>query len=363
VFANSILCHDWGGDEFVVVQTRLENLGDAALFAQLLRNAIVEEPYELSGHHVVIDVSVGIALAPNDGTNADQLLRHADLALYGAKAEGRGGYRYFEPEMDAHMKMRRMLEVDLRQALAEGQFELCYQPLVDTRRNTVSGCEALLRWSHPPPRGDCAGRVYPDCGGDRADRSDRRMGPAQSLHGCSRLAGRGQGGGEFVSGADQEPKPDPSGREHFWRVRLVAAAARIEITESVLMRSNESNLGVLHLLREMGVRFAMDDFGRGYSSLSYLRRFPFDKIKIDRSFISDLSGRADSRKIVQAIVTLARGLGMTAPAEGVETEEQLEALRAIGCDEIQGYLFSEQRPASEITRLFRETLDIRTTAA
>lgn len=136
-----------------------------------------------------------------------------------------------------------------------------------------------------------------------------------------------------------------------------------EITESVLMRSNESNLGVLHLLREMGVRFAMDDFGAGYSSLSYLRSFPFDKIKIDRSFISDLSGRADSRKIVQAIVTLARGLGMTATAEGVETEEQLEALRAVGCDEIQGYLFIEPRPASEITRLFRETLDIRTTPA
>ena len=352
-----------GGDEFALVQSNLANPGDAAIFAQRLREAVVQEPYELSGHQVVIDVSIGIALAPDDGTNADQLLRHADLALYGAKAEGRGGYRYFEAEMDARMKMRRTLEVDLRQALAEGQFELFYQPVVDSQRGSVSGCEALLRWNHPvrglvPPAefipiAEETGLIVPI--GEwvlRQASSDAVTWPigVKVAVNLSPVQIKSQSFTLLVATILAESGLAPERLE-------------FEITESVLMQSNEANLGVLHLLRELGVRFAMDDFGTGYSSLSYLRSFPFDKIKIDRSFIGDLSKGAESRTIVDAVVTLARGLGMTATAEGVETEDQLQILRAIGCDEIQGFLFSEPRPAIEIAGLFRRKLKLRTVAA
>jgi diguanylate cyclase (GGDEF)-like protein/PAS domain S-box-containing protein len=340
-----------GGDEFAIVQTGLQHPTDAAVLAQRLRDEITRTSYELNGHQVVVDISIGIALSPNDGTDVDQLLKCADMALYGAKSDGRGTFRYFEPEMDARMKLRRALEVDLRKALVNGEFELHFQPLVRLADNEVSGCEALLRWHHP----------------------ERGMVPPAEFIPVAEETGLINAIGEWVlRQACAEAATWPSDikvavnvspvqfrNQSLPQIVIGALAAtglaahrlELEITESVLMQSNEMTPRMLHQLRELGVRISMDDFGTGYSSLSYLRSFPFNKIKIDRSFINDLShGNNNAVAIVQAIITLANSLNMTTTAEGVETEQQLEILRAMGCIEMQGYLFSPPRSKQEISR-------------
>jgi diguanylate cyclase (GGDEF)-like protein/PAS domain S-box-containing protein len=340
-----------GGDEFAIIQTTWEQPADAAVLAQRLRDEMVRSPFELNGHQIVVDISVGVALAPNDGADADQLLKSADMALYGAKSEGRGTYRFFEPDMDARMKRRRALEVDLRNALVNGEFELCYQPIVNVQNNQVSCCEALLRWHHPErgtilpaefiPVAEDTGLMVP-------------IGEWALRQACTDAAAWPNGIRVAVNVSPVQL------RNETWSQIVVGALAasglspnrlELEITESVLMQNNEATLRTLHRFREAGVRIAMDDFGTGYSSLSYLRSFPFDKIKIDRSFVDDLLNSADTLKIVQAIASLASGLNMITTAEGVETERQLEIIRAAGCNEIQGYLFSPPRPAVEILRL------------
>ena len=340
-----------GGDEFAIVQTGLQQPTDAAALAQRLRDAITRTSYELNGHQVTVDLSIGIALAPNDGTDVDQLLKCADMALYGAKSDGRGTFRYFEPDMDARTKMRRALEVDLRKALLNGEFELHYQPLVRLADNEISGCEALLRWHHP----------------------ERGMIPPAEFIPVAEETGLINTIGEWVlrqACAEAATWPDDIKvavnvspvqfrNQPLPQVVINALAAtglapnrlELEITESVLMQSNETTLRMLHQLRELGVRISMDDFGTGYSSLSYLRSFPFDKIKIDRTFINDLSNGKDAAAIVQAIVTLANSLDMTTTAEGVETERQVKALRAMGCIEMQGYLFSPPKSGQETARM------------
>jgi EAL domain-containing protein (putative c-di-GMP-specific phosphodiesterase class I) len=273
------------------------------------------------------------------------------MALYGAKSEGRGTYRYFEPEMDARMKARRALEVDLRKALGNGEFELYYQPVVSLQDNEVSGCEALLRWHHHArgmispaefiPVAEETGLIIPI--GEwvlRQACSDAATWPddIKVAVNVSPMQLRNETWAQIVAGALAASGLQPHRLE-------------LEITESVFMQSNEATLRTLHQLRELGVRIAMDDFGTGYSSLSYLRSFPFSKIKIDRTFIDDLSNSADSLKIVQAIASLASGLNMITTAEGVETRWQLEIIRAAGCTEVQGYFFSPPRPAGEIVQL------------
>jgi len=340
-----------GGDEFAIVQTTLEQPTDAAILAQRLREEMVRTPFELNGHQIVVDISIGIALAPNDGTDADQLLKSADMALYGAKSEGRGTYRYFELEMDARMKARRALEVDLRRALGNGEFELYYQPVVNLQNNQVSGCEALLRWHHPArglispaefiPVAEETGLIVP-------------IGEWALRQACSDAASWPD---DIKVAVNVSPVQL---RNEAW-ARIVADALcasglrphrlELEITESVFMQNTEATLRTLHQLRQLGVRIAMDDFGTGYSSLSYLRSFPFNKIKIDRTFIDDPANSADSLKIVQAIVRLASGLNMTTTAEGVETRWQLEIIRAAGCTEMQGYLFSPPKPIGQILQL------------
>jgi len=339
-----------GGDEFAIVQTGLEHPTDTAALAQQLRDAITRTPCELNGHQVAVDISIGIALAPQDGTEVDQLLKCADMALYSAKSEGRGTYRYFEAEMDARMKSRRSLEVDLRKALANNEFELHYQPLVRLADNKVSACEALLRWHHP----------------ERGAISPVDFIPVAEETGLINAIGEWvlrQACTEAASWPDDikiavNVSPVQFRSQGLPQVVISALAAanlaphrlELEITESVVLQSNETTLRRLHQLRELGVRISMDDFGTGYSSLSYLRSFPFDKIKIDRAFINDLANGNDS--IVQAIITLANSLNMTTTAEGVETEQQAQALRAMGCIEMQGYLFSRPKPAAEIRRRF-----------
>jgi predicted signal transduction protein with EAL and GGDEF domain len=305
----------------------------------------------LNGHQVVVDISIGIALAPDDAIEADQLLKYADMALYGAKADGRGTFRYFEPDMDARMKTRRSLEIELRKALLNQEFELHYQPIVRFADNEVSGCEALLRWYHP----------------ERGVISPADFIPVAEETGLINAIGEWvlrQACAEAATWPDNikiavNVSPVQFRSQDLLRAVISALSAanlaphrlELEITESVLMQSNETTLRRLHQLRELGVRISMDDFGTGHSSLSYLRSFPLDKIKIDRSFVNDLSNGNDGPAIMQAILTLAVSLNMTTTAEGVESEWQAELLRAMGCVEMQGFLFSPAKPRHEIAQL------------
>jgi diguanylate cyclase (GGDEF)-like protein len=340
-----------GGDEFAIIMTAMDQPTDAAALARRIRDSITK-PYELDGHQIVADISIGISVAPLDATEPDQLLKNADMALYGAKADGRGAYRFFEAEMDAKMQQRRELEMDLRKALVNGEFELYYQPLVDLQSNEITGFEALIRWNHP-----VRGLISPAAFVPIAEETGLiiPLGEWVIRKACDETAA-------WPGDVKVAVNLSPSQLKSRDLVQIVVSALansgmaatrlQLEITESVLMQNTFSTLATLHQLRELGVQIAMDDFGTGYSSLSYLRSFPFDKIKIDRSFINDLSNGAEPLAIVRAIASLAKSLSMISTAEGVETQQQLEKLQAVGCTEMQGYIFSQARPAEEIVRLF-----------
>jgi diguanylate cyclase (GGDEF)-like protein len=341
-----------GGDEFAVVQFPLRSPDEASALANKLIE-LVSRPYEVHGHEFVVGASIGIALAPNDGTASDILLRNADMALYRAKAEGRGTAHFFEPEMDRRIQARRMLELDLRKAFANGEFELFYQPLINLNTDSVSGFEALLRWRHPErgmvtpaefiPLAEEIGLIVPL--GEwvlrqACSEAVRWPGGLKVAVNLSPLQFRNRGVVKAVVNALAYSQLAPNRLE-------------LEITESVLLGETDANLATLHQLREIGVSISMDDFGTGYSSLSYLRCFPFDKIKIDRSFVKELSERPDCVAIIRAVAGLGLSLGIATTAEGIETTEQLERVRAEGCTEVQGYLFSPPRPASELGAFIR----------
>ncbi|WP_112663392.1 putative bifunctional diguanylate cyclase/phosphodiesterase [Microvirga flavescens] len=327
-----------GGDEFVVLQTKLNDPHDSALLATRLIDAL-SAPYDIEGQEIVIGASVGIALTSQGSGTPDQLLKHADLALYRAKSNGRNTFRFFEPEMDEQLQVRRQLEIDLRKALANDEFELFYQPQVCIRANDICGFEALLRWHHPergmvPPAEFIP--VAEDIGLIVA------LGDWVIRRACEEAAG-------WPDNIKVAVNLSPVQFRNRTLVQSVLSALEksgltpdrleLEITESVLLQDSSSTLATLYQLRECGVRIAMDDFGTGYSSLSYLRSFPFDKIKIDQSFVRELNSRADCLAIVQSIASLGASLGMSVIAEGVETEEQFQQLRATGCTEVQGYYF------------------------
>jgi predicted signal transduction protein with EAL and GGDEF domain len=290
-------------------------------------------------------------MVPNDGAAPDQLLKAADMALYGAKADGRGTYRFFEPAMDKRMKERRELEIALRQALAAGEFELHYQPLVNVDDRRITGCEALLRWNHPE-RGFIAPSEFVSVAEEvglivplgewvlRKACVDAAMWP-DTIKVAVNLSA--------IQVMSQNLVPVVVGA--LAAAGLPAHRLEIEITETVLMQNTEMTMATLYRLRELGVRISMDDFGTGYSSLSYLRKFPFDKIKIDSSFISGLPNDNDSVAIVQAVAGLATSLHMTATAEGVETQAQLAKIRELGCVEMQGHLFSPPQPLAQLMNL------------
>jgi diguanylate cyclase (GGDEF)-like protein len=340
-----------GGDEFAIVQVGISQPADATSLAQRII-AVVSEPYHIEGHQVVVGASVGIAIGPSDGTSPEQIIRNADLALYRAKDDGRGTYRFFEPEMDAQMQARRELESDLRKALAACEFKLHYQPVVDLASNEISGFEALIRWHHPVkgliapntfiPLAEEIGLIVP-------------IGEWALRQACATAA---KWPARFKIAVNLSPAQFRSPGLLQAIVGALAASGlaperlELEITETILLQDSETTLGMLYRLRELGVRIAMDDFGTGYSSLSYLQSFPFDKIKIDRSFVRDIAESTGSLNIVRAVAALAKGLGMTATAEGVETAQQLDTIRAEGCTEMQGYLFSRPLPAEEIEKLF-----------
>jgi diguanylate cyclase (GGDEF)-like protein len=339
-----------GGDEFAIMQVGASQPRDATSLASRLIE-VIGAPYELGGRLVVIEASVGIALAPNDGLDPDQLLKNADTALYRAKSEGRGLYRFFEPEMDARMQARRTLEIDLRKALANGEFELFYQPLVDMQTEYVTGFEALIRWHHPErglivpldfiPVAEETGLIVP-------------IGDWVLRQACAEAATWPSNVKVAVNLSPIQFKKKgilPAVVSALAASGLSPDRLELEITESVLLQDGDATLAVLQELRALGARISMDDFGTGYSSLSYLRKFPFDKIKIDQSFIFDMSDHSDGLAIVRAVIAMGSGLGIATTAEGVETLAQFKQLKLEGCTEVQGYLFSPPRPAAEIKGL------------
>jgi diguanylate cyclase (GGDEF)-like protein len=336
-----------GGDEFAVVQTDVVKPEQCSLLALRIVEQI-SEPYDIDGRHIVIGTSIGIAIAPGDGTNPDVLLKNADMALYLAKGEGRGTHRFFEGEMDKRLQARHALEIDLRKAITSGEFELYYQPIIELQSGKVTCFEALLRWNHPErgmipplefiPLAEETGLILPlgewvlrtAC--QQASKWPKQIGVAVNLS-ATQFKGR-----NIVQIAVNA----------LAMSGLAAERLDLEITESVLLQDEANTLTILHQLREIGVQISMDDFGTGYSSLAYLRNFPFDRIKIDRSFVRDMLVRKDCRAIVRAVVGLARSLGITTIIEGIETKEQLETAQADGCDLGQGYIFSKPMPEREV---------------
>jgi diguanylate cyclase (GGDEF)-like protein len=340
-----------GGDEFAIIMTKMQKTNDPATLARRIRESIIK-PYQIEGHQIITDISIGISLSPDDGTEPDELLKNADMALYGAKADGRGTYRFFELEMDARMKARRDLEMDLRKALVNREFELHYQPLVNLQTSEVTAFEALLRWQHPTrgmispadfiPIAEETGLIVPlgewvlNTACEEAVTWPGHVKVAVNLS-PAQLTNRNLVNVVKKALAD-------SGMD--------ACRLQLEITETVLLQNTFATLARLHELRKLGAQIALDDFGTGYSSLSYLRSFPFDKIKIDQSFIQDMSNGAEPLAIVNAVAGLAKCLNMISTAEGVETQQQMDTVQSMGCTEMQGYLFSRARPAKEIGQFF-----------
>ncbi|MCJ2010844.1 putative bifunctional diguanylate cyclase/phosphodiesterase [Methylobacterium sp. J-092] len=339
----------FGGDEFMILDAADANQGSVEALAQRLVRC-VSTPFMIGGEDVSIGLSIGIAFAPSDGDTAEELLRNADAALYRSKADGRGTFSFFAPEMDQKLQERQRLVHDLRTALAHGELVLHYQPFVESQTATITGCEALLRWQHPKlgmvspvdfiPLAESSGLIIP-------------IGAWVIAEACREAASWpvNRRVSVNISAVQFRTRDLPhiilAALTHSG---LAPSRLEVEVTEGVLIEDAVTALDILRQIRALGVRIALDDFGTGYSSLSYLRSFAFDKVKIDRSFVKELPSRRDSQVIVQAIRDMAHGLGMTITAEGVETEEQAERLRATGCEELQGYLYSRPKAARDLGR-------------
>ena len=335
-----------GGDEFAILQAESTS-ADAETLARRIIETVCE-PIVIDEHEINTGISIGIAVAPDNGISGDHLMKCADLALYRAKAEGRNGFRFFETEMDVKMRARHALEVDLRRALTEGEFHLVYQPEVRLDTGELTGMEALLRWTHPE-RGAIPPMEFIPVAEET--RLIMPIGEWVLRQACTEAARWP----ESVRVAVNLSAVQFRNRNLVATVTHALAAAglsarrlELEITETVLMQEDDTILAMLHQLRALGVRIAMDDFGTGYSSLGYLRSFPFDKIKIDRSFVSGKGSAAESEAIIRAIAELGATLGIETTAEGIETTEQMEFVRRAGCTEGQGYLISRPKPISEL---------------
>jgi diguanylate cyclase (GGDEF)-like protein/PAS domain S-box-containing protein len=339
-----------GGDEFAIVQVGIKDASEAQLLSRRLLE-LFQTPLELDGNDCLVTVSIGIALIPTDASIPAKLLQHADIALYRAKEEGRHASRFFEPEMDAKLQRRKAVERDLRLALTRDELELFYQPKISLLNDELAGVEALVRWRHP----------------------ERGLVPPGEFIGIAEETGLILQLGEWVlrtaarqavlwPGLQMSVNISPAQFRQADLVQVVRNALReaglaphrleLEVTESVLIQHPDAAAKLLGDLKTLGVRMAMDDFGTGYSSLSYLQRFHFDKIKIDRSFIGAIGTEPAAAAIVRAVISLASSLGMLTCAEGVETHEQLDALRREGCSEVQGYLFGKPMPAAEFARRY-----------
>jgi diguanylate cyclase (GGDEF)-like protein len=340
-----------GGDEFAILQFPLERPEEAsALAARVVK--LLSKPFTIDGRTVEIGASVGIALAPSDTSDPAELMQKSDLALYRAKTDGRNTYRFYQRGMDVAQHARRALEADLRAAIRNEEFEVHYQPILDVKEGRIVSCEALLRWRHPirgliDPAGFIAlaeetGLILP-------------IGQWVLNEACRQATSWPDGVKVAVNLSPvqfRNPKLVSQVKGALTRTGLGAARLELEITETVLLQDSRSVLKSLHRLRDLGIGIAMDDFGTGYSSLSYLRSFPFNKIKIDRSFVSELGSRADDRAIVHAAIGLSKSLGMLCTGEGVENAEQYALLESEGCNQVQGYYISRPLPPADLRPLF-----------
>jgi diguanylate cyclase (GGDEF)-like protein len=341
-----------GGDEFAIIQTSVSGSVDVEELVTRV-HAAIRSPFQCAGHQLSSDASIGVAVAPADGSEIDQLIKNADLAMYDAKSSGRRTFRFFEPRMDAKAKARRELAIDLREAIRTSGFQLHYQPIVNIRDNKISACEALLRWKHPE-KGMISPTDFVPIAEDTGMITE--IGEWVLMTACMEAAGWPE---QINVAVNVSPVQFKSQTLALRVMQALAASGlsadrlELEITEAVLIRDGEAALAVLHQLRAIGVRIALDDFGTGFSSLSYLQRFPFDKIKIDSSFVADLASPGGSSPIVQAVVTIANARNMVTTAEGVETQQQLDLLRTLGCTEMQGWLFCAARPAPELRPMLR----------
>jgi diguanylate cyclase (GGDEF)-like protein len=341
----------FGGDEFVILQYPLGHPKEAAALAERLV-AELAEPYQISGHEVVVGVSIGIALAPRDGSNADLLLKNADMALYRAKSDGRRAWRFFEQGMDVMAQARRNLQLDLRNALASNAFKIHYQPLLNLRTKRISTCEALLRWPHP-----VRGMVSPAEFIPVAEEMGLivEIGNFVLREACLECA---KWPDDVRVAVNMSPIQFRRGnvtdgiREALAAAKLPASRLEIEITESVFLNDTELTRHWLNELQEMGVRISLDDFGTGYSSLSYLHNYPLNKVKIDRSFLQGVDTSNRSLNLLRSVARLSADLGMSVAVEGIETEEQLELVaRESSVDEVQGFLLGVPMPSSDIRNL------------
>ncbi|HET9689192.1 MAG TPA: EAL domain-containing protein, partial [Pseudolabrys sp.] len=348
----------FGGDEFVVLQVGTERYQDAKWLAQRLARTL-KDPFDIDGHRIDIGASIGIAMAPMDGVDADQLLKKADMALYAAKNGGGGDHRFFALEMEEAAQERRALELDLREALGSEQFHLNFQPLVDLRTGRVTTCEALLRWNHPS-----RGMVPPSVFIPIAEETGLiiALGEWALLRACFEAA-------KWPKSVKVAVNLSPvQFRDRGLALQVVSALAKsglpaqrleLEVTERLLLEDNDGTLAVMEQLKNLGVGISLDDFGTGYSSLNYLRKFPFQKIKIDQSFIAGLAEERDAQAIIGAVAGLGARLDKIVVAEGIETEEQMKQVRTHGCHEGQGHLFGEPMTADAI----RTQLETSTTVA
>jgi diguanylate cyclase (GGDEF)-like protein len=337
-----------GGDEFAILQTRTRDpYNEAMAFADRIVNCLID-PIEIEGQQLAISTSAGIALAPQHGANSDELIKNADLALYQAKAAGRNGHAIFEMAMKDRANARQQLEGELRHALLNHEFELYYQPQIEVSSGRVCGAEALLRWCHPKrgfmppaefiPVAEETGLIEKLGEWVLKEASAEAMRWPASIKLAINLSPVQLGRGTLSDTVMQA----------LLRSGLPPERLELEITENVLMENEVKNLAVIRQLRGLGVSLALDDFGAGYSSLSYLTSFPFDRIKIDKFFSMNLVERNDCAAIISSVITLARGLGIPTVAEGVETMRQFELLREAGVDYCQGFLFGHPVPASAL---------------
>ncbi len=343
-------------DEFAIVQTVVTRPEDVVLLSRRLLEAI-GDPYLLEGQSVVIGATIGIAMAPGDGEDSEKLLKNADLALTRAKTELRGTFSFFEAGMDARAQSRRKIEVELRDAIQNGVLKPHYQPLVDLSSGRITGFEALVRWPHPDRGMVSPGEFIPV-----AEETGliNALGVMMLQRACTDAA---QWPDDVCVAVNLSPAQFRTSNllsivmDTLKQSGLSPKRLELEITETLLLEKSSQVLASLHALRALGVRVSMDDFGTGYSSLSYLRSFPFDKIKVDQSFVRGLDSNRDAQAIIRSIASLGKGLGVTITAEGVETEAELSCLRAEGCHEGQGFLFSRARPNAEIVELLKAQCD------
>ena len=341
------------GDEFAILYYSHDATPDYVSYAQKLFQ-LFEDPFIVDGHTIPIQPSIGFAIAPTDGNAVTELLKNADLALYRAKQEGKGCYQFFEPAMDEQARKRRQVEIDLRTAIKMGQFELHYQPLYSLEKEKLTGFEALLRWIHPE-----RGLVSPLEFIGVAEETNLiiPIGEWVIREACRQAALWPE---DLRMAVNISPLQFKSANLSNVIIQSLSSSGispnrlELEITESIFIDNVENTLKCLHSLRNMGVRIALDDFGTGYSSLSYLRSFPFDKIKIDRSFVTDLKSGTPASAIIRAITTLADALGMETLAEGVEFQEQADMLRFEGCQQVQGYFYSRPMASRDATTLISE---------